>query len=412
MLLKDIPNNTDHPVMLPFEGKDVPHLIIEVNQKCNITCRACYKSKFDYTKPLEEIKSEVDFAVSRRNLHVITLAGGEPSLHPKLPEVIKYIAQKGVMVQMLSNGFALTDNRLEQYKEAGLFKVFLHIDSQQQRPDVERGASENELNALRTKISNKILAHGIKCGLEVTLYQDSLKDFPAFVDYYLKSSSYQWLLVTCCCDSSKIAEKFGMDGPHKLEVNRESLIHQQVTNKEVLYSLYGSYKMLPYAYIASSDNSEDMRWLIYFSFSINKRNGKAKILHVKPSFRRLAILGNMLHQKKFGTYSFDVVWTEFQTLSVCFLYGLVSLNIITFFQTMGFLLNLLLPASKITYKLTCFQQGPNLTSSGGIEYCKACPDITVRNGKLIPVCMVDILSEMPKNYKASLSNIHGRQTAT
>ncbi|MBI2271165.1 MAG: radical SAM protein [Bacteroidetes bacterium] len=400
MLFKDIPDNTDHPVMLPFEGKDVPHLIIEVNQKCNITCRACYKSKFDYTKPLDEIKSEVDYAVSRRNLHVITLAGGEPSLHPKLPEVIKYIAQKGVMVQMLSNGFALTDKRLKLYKEAGLFKIFLHIDSQQQRPDVESGASENELNTLRETISNRILTHGIKCGLEVTLYQDSLKDFPAFFEYYLKSPGYQWLLVTCCCDSSKISEKFGKDRHYKSEANKESLVHQQVTNKEVFHSLYGNYKMLPYAYIASSENSEDMRWLIYFSFSISKKNGKTKILHVKPSFKRLAILGNMLHQKKFGTYSFDVVWTEFQTFSVCLLYGFISLNFITLFHTIGFLLNLLLPGSKITYKLTCFQQGPNLTASGSIEYCKDCPDITVRNGKLIPVCMVDLLSETPKNQKS------------
>lgn len=139
-----------------------------------------------------------------------------------------------------------------------------------------------------------------------------------------------------------------------------------------------------------------MRWLIYFSFCINHKNGDVKILHAKPSFKRLAQYGNKLHKKRSGTYSFDIAWTEFQTFSACLLYAFVSFNFITFCQTIGFLMYLLLPGSKITYKLTCFQQGPNLTPEGEIEFCKDCPDITVRNGKLTPVCMVDFLAELPK----------------
>lgn len=382
--------------MLPFDGKNVPHLIIEVNQKCNITCRACYKTKFDYTKSLDKIKAEVDYAVSQRRLHVITLAGGEPSLHPKLPEVISYISQKGIMVQMLSNGFALTDKRLALYKKAGLYKIFLHIDSQQQRPDFKAGASETELNLLRTRISDKIISHGIGCGLEITLYQDNMKDFPDFMQYFLESPNYKWLLVTCCCDATLIKAKFDKKNIPAPETQENSLANQEVTISEVYYSLHKHHAMVPYAYVASNKNPEDMRWLIYFSFSINHRNGNVKVLHTKSSFKRLAILGNKIQQKKFGTYSFDVNWNGFQSFIFCLLYGLLSLSPVVLFKTLIFLANMVSPGAVISHKLICFQQGPNLTPTGDLEYCKACPDITVRNGKLVPVCMVDFLTEIPE----------------
>ena len=47
-----------------------------------ISCAACYKSKDGYTKPLEQVKQEVDLAVSLRNLNLVTLAGGESLQEP------------------------------------------------------------------------------------------------------------------------------------------------------------------------------------------------------------------------------------------------------------------------------------------------------------------------------------------
>ena len=39
----------DELFRMPYDGPDVPHVVIEVNQKCNISCKACYKDKLDYT---------------------------------------------------------------------------------------------------------------------------------------------------------------------------------------------------------------------------------------------------------------------------------------------------------------------------------------------------------------------------
>ncbi|MCU0662984.1 MAG: hypothetical protein MUC50_11740 [Myxococcota bacterium] len=41
-----------------------------------------------------------------------------------------------------------------------------------------------------------------------------------------------------------------------------------------------------------------------------------------------------------------------------------------------------------------FQQAPNALANGDYEHCRDCPDATVRNGKLVPVCLVDKLEPL------------------
>src|SRR4030095_16050667 len=95
------------PLRMPYEGPDVPHAVIEVNQRCNISCTACYKDKSTYTKPLQQILDEVALVHAPRRLGVLSLAGGEPTLHPDLPAIILAIARRGVQLQLLSNGLHL-----------------------------------------------------------------------------------------------------------------------------------------------------------------------------------------------------------------------------------------------------------------------------------------------------------------
>jgi hypothetical protein len=76
---------------------------------------------------------------------------------------------------------------------------------------------------------------------------------------------------------------------------------------------------------------------------------------------------------------------------ICLLYALFSFNVKEFFRTLSFLVRLFIPGSHIHHKSFTFQQGPTCTEDGGIEYCKDCPDATVRNGTMVPVCLADYL---------------------
>ena len=81
-----------------------PYVLIEPTSICNLRCIMCFQVDKSFTKkefmgmmPWNIFKKTVD-EVSSNNCKAVTLASrGEPTLHPKLPEMIEYISQKGIL---------------------------------------------------------------------------------------------------------------------------------------------------------------------------------------------------------------------------------------------------------------------------------------------------------------------------
>ena len=89
---------------LKFSPEETPHAAVETNRTCNIRCRCCYNLEKNYVKPLDEVKRDIDLILSQRNLQVMTVLGGEPTLHPHLVEIVGYIKSKNIFCQLLTNG--------------------------------------------------------------------------------------------------------------------------------------------------------------------------------------------------------------------------------------------------------------------------------------------------------------------
>ncbi|MBI4508346.1 MAG: radical SAM protein [Deltaproteobacteria bacterium] len=394
---------------MPYDGKHVPHLVIEVNQRCNIRCTACYKHKDGETKPLETVLGEIDLALQRRDLRAITLAGGEPTLHPDLPAIIKYIDSRGVQAQMLTNGYKLSDDLLGRLHEAGLKELFLHIDSFQDRPDLRRGRGEKELNDLREQIAKRVVANGIHCSLVLTLYRATLNDLPGVVRFTLTNPYITRLLVTCYTDFDRIGREFRggdilgtLHGPgarRPLAMSGDSLAEEAVTSREVEALLRKELGMAPFGYVASSHNLTEPRWLFYYSLAQHQPGKPTRLLHIAPTFDRAVRLVYGLARLRGNPYSFADVLSQRQSLTIALVNALVSASPSTVRETMAFLAGMLRKGSSIQHKSFTFQQGPNLTADGAIEYCRDCPDATIRDGVLVPVCLVDVVR--PKAAQAS-----------
>jgi pyruvate-formate lyase-activating enzyme len=382
-------------IPMPFSGKDVPHIVIEVNQACNLACKACYKDRHGYTKPLDQICAEIDLAAERRNLDMLTLAGGEPTLHPQLAEVIAHATSRGIKTSLLTNGSLLDDERLSSYARAGLIRVALHVDTLQNRPDAPADAAcEADLDPLRLAIFERVAAHGILCGQVATLYQSNLDDLPAMTDLAFRCRDVSLVLMTLCTDFRPIAEAHGQPGGPAFD-EHERLEDEDVVCGDVERVLARSHGLAPLHHIPSDRREDEKRWLLYLGFAITDPDGSYHTLFLAPRFRRTVGLANEMQRWTKGRYKFDMVPGRFECVFVCLLYALLGLSWTNLVSVASFLRHLLRRGTRIHSKVLVFQKPPNLTPDGQIEACKDCPDATIRDGQLIPLCLADILSPLP-----------------
>ncbi len=378
-------------IPMPFGGKDVPHIVIEVNQACNLACKACYKDRHGYTKPLQQICDEIDLAAEQRNLDMLTLAGGEPTLHPQLVEVIAHATARGIKTSLLTNGSLLDDERLEAYAGAGLTRVALHVDTLQNRPDAPADAScEADLDPLRTAIGERVARHGLLCGQVATLYQSNLDDLPSMIDLALRSRDTSLVLMTLCTDFRAIAEAHGQPGGPVFD-DHQRLVDEDVVCDDVSRVLARSHGLAPLHHIASDHREDEKRWLLYLGFAITDPDGGYRTLFLSPRFRRTVWLANEMQRWTKGRYKFDMVPGRVACVMVCLLYALLGLSWTNFWSVASFLRHLFRRGTRIHSKVLVFQKPPNLTADGEIEACKDCPDATVRDGEIVPLCLADIL---------------------
>src|SRR5207249_2852442 len=113
--------------------------ILEVTERCNLTCPMCYAysspAERDYS--LEEIETRLDqlIAVEGKGIS-LQISGGEPSVRKDLDKIAAMVKRKGFgQLEMVSNGIRLArePDFAEKLVEWGFTSVYLQFDST--RPD-------------------------------------------------------------------------------------------------------------------------------------------------------------------------------------------------------------------------------------------------------------------------------------
>ena len=100
-----------------------------VIRRCNLSCGYCS----EYDKTSDPVPVEVLEAQLRRLKELgtfgISLTGGEPTLHPELPRLIRTCRElRFYRTGMITNGFLLRPELIETLNQAGLQKMQISID--------------------------------------------------------------------------------------------------------------------------------------------------------------------------------------------------------------------------------------------------------------------------------------------
>ena len=98
-------------------------------RRCNLDCAYC--NEYDKTSgavPLQTMLRRID-RLADLGTTIITLSGGEPTLHPDLDAIIRRIRARGAIATLITNGLLLTPDRIRALNRAGLDYLQISIDN-------------------------------------------------------------------------------------------------------------------------------------------------------------------------------------------------------------------------------------------------------------------------------------------
>jgi len=98
-------------------------------RRCNLSCGYCNEyDKVSNPVPTAEMLRRVEM-LAKLGTSIITISGGEPLLHPDLDEIIRGIRSQGAIATIITNGYLLTPERIQQLNRAGLEHLQISIDN-------------------------------------------------------------------------------------------------------------------------------------------------------------------------------------------------------------------------------------------------------------------------------------------
>src|ERR1700721_156343 len=98
-------------------------------RRCNLDCAYCKEyHKTSDPVPLPTMLSRLD-RLADLGTTIITLSGGEPTLHPDLDAIIRHIRDRGAIATLITNGLLLTPDRIGALNRSGLDYLQISIDN-------------------------------------------------------------------------------------------------------------------------------------------------------------------------------------------------------------------------------------------------------------------------------------------
>jgi cyclic pyranopterin phosphate synthase len=120
--------------LLDSHGRRIQDVRLSITDRCNFRCVYCMEPDDRFLPKMELLELDeyirlVDILLEL-GIRTIRLTGGEPTLYPKLDELIEAIGQRGLDdVAMTTNGSLLELDRLELWRQSGLRRLTFSLDT-------------------------------------------------------------------------------------------------------------------------------------------------------------------------------------------------------------------------------------------------------------------------------------------
>ncbi|MCX7796989.1 MAG: radical SAM protein [Melioribacter sp.] len=390
---------------LPWTLPDNAISWLEPTAMCNLECDGCYReNEKNSHKPLEVIKHELDIFQQKRNSDCISIAGGDPLLHPQIVEIVAEIRKRGLKPIVNTNGAALTIDLLKDLKRAGVFGFTFHVDSKQGRGGKWRGKNEVELNELRYQYA-KMLADvgGIACSFNSTVYEDTLHYTPELIKWAAENIDIVHTMVFICFRHVVPSLPFDWYAGGQ-KIDWQSISYHSDTDRKIDILSTDLLKIvkekfpdfMPCAYLNGTEKVDSFKWLL------TERIGTKKKIYgyAGPKFLELVMI---THHFLKGTY---LSYASPKTTRM----GRAAMLLLWPFDkglrkaAANMLKNPFRIFKRAHMQTIMFIQPVDFMEDGRQSMCDGCPDITVWNDDLVWSCRLEeqkmfgtFLRSVPKN---------------
>ena len=382
--------NRSEMFRFPWSQVDNPGAWIEVTDKCNYSCEGCFrKNNLTGHRPLSEIKDEVDFCLDKLNCSRICISGGEPLLYPDILEVVRYISSLNLKPIILSNGELLNIDLLKKLEVAGLFQLYLHVDSGQQRPGW-KNKTEAEMNELRQYYADLINQNSnIKCGYNLTIRRSNLKQVKDIVFWFRKNISKVNHLSLITFRGIPLKEgwdvytplgKIGEKELSKLGSFIQETNEIEITTMDIYNELSNHFsEMKPAAFLNGSYQDESYKYLIIANIGTDRK------LFGEVGSKTVAT-HQLIYRLINGRYDATVPNPGILIFIMSFIDKRIRSTLRRYLK---YLLNNPLSIFKRIHVQTLIIQQPFELINGQANLCEGCINLMPYKGKLINSCRLD-----------------------
>lgn len=385
-------NPTDY-YRLPWTLTDNVLSWLEPTKRCNLYCEGCYSRNDPHSdKSLAQVRSELDVFVKSRKMDSVSIAGGDPLVHPDIVEIVRIIRHEyGLKPVINTNGLALTKEFLRSLKRAGVFGFTFHVDSSQTRPGW-KGKNELELCELRLQLAEMVAAEGgMSVAFNSTVFRHTLPYVPKLMDWARDHIDVVHSMVFILFRTSRAAEFDYYAGGKKIDVEQLVYFGQEknpdpIRAQEVVGLIRQTQpEFEPCAYLGGTHDPQSYKWLL------SMRMGSKGKLHGYLGPRQAEVIQTVSHlvRNRYIAYSSPDVLKHGRSIALG--WSLIDKGAR---RTVGsYLKSALRNPLELTRRMhmqsILIIQPIDFMADGSANMCDGCPDITVHNGELVWSCRLD-----------------------
>lgn len=378
---------------LPWNLNDNVLGWLEPTKRCNLYCEGCYsRNDPDSDRSLADVRNDLEAFRRHRRLDSISIAGGDPLVHPDIVDIVRMIRHDfGYKPVLNTNALALTPQLLRELKQAGLFGFTFHIDSSQNRPHW-KNKSELQLCDLRLHYARMVAAEGgLSVAFNATVFRHTMADVPQLITWAGKHIDIVHSMVFILFRTAREGDFEYFAGGQRVDVKRLVYFGQEknpdpISAQELVNEIRREHPdYSPCAYLGGTHDPASFKWLV------SLRLGTTRQIHgyLGPRYMEAAQVGHHLLFNRYLAYSDPSLLSRGRGMAAAF----AAIDPGARRVARNYLRAGLERPSELARPLHLQSlvviQPIDFQADGSANMCDGCPDITVHDGQLVWSCRLD-----------------------